>query len=137
MLLGKVIGIGGEEVTVWERQNWDQGIAVFTNVIICTSWFLFTRLFYAREPASYRQAIDEFSQRVETPVDYATDETEAPTDDRQSWLIGWLCLPYGAVVVLMMLIPNPWLGRAAFAFSGGVVMLIGWALVRQARPSSV
>jgi len=66
-------------------------------------------------------------------VDYAREETAAATDDKQSWLIGWLCLPYGAVVTLMALIPNPPVGRVAFLFCGGVVMLVGWLLVKQAR----
>ncbi len=132
----ETFGMGGSDLTTWEKQNWDQGVAVFSNVIICTAWFLFTRFFYAREPAVYREAIEEFSRRIETPVEYAKDEIEAPTDDRQSWLIGWLCLPYGAIVMLMALIPNPWLGRAGFAFSGAVVALVGWLLVRQAKPAA-
>ncbi len=127
-----VFGSAGDPTT-WERQNWDQGVAVFTNVVVCTSWFLFTRFFYPRSTPEYRAAIDEFSRRIEAPVEYHKEEIEAPTDDRQSWLIGWLCLPYGAVVSLMALIPNPISGRIAFLFCGSVVMLVGWALVRQAR----
>jgi Na+/proline symporter len=127
-------GIEPGAVNSWEKQNWDQGVAVFANVVICTSWFLFTRFFYAREPEAYRASIDTFSERIEKPVHYAVDETEAPTDDRQSWLIGWLCVPYGVVVMLLALIPNPMAGRIGFLFAGGVVACVGWALVRQSRP---
>jgi hypothetical protein len=38
-----------------------------------------------------------------------------------------------AVVALMGLIPNPPSGRLAFVFCGGVFMLVGGLLVKQAR----
>lgn len=121
-----------DDVTTWERQNWEQGIGVFTILGAGLAWFLFARLFYRHESAKQKAAIDQFCHNLATPVDYAREEAVA-TDDKQSWLIGWLCLPYGAVVTLMALIPNPPVGRLAFVFCGGVVMLVGWLLVRQAR----
>ena len=69
-------------------------------------------------------------------MDYAKEEGAANTDDKQSWLIGWLCLPYGAVVALMALFPNPMSGRLGFLFCGGVVILVGWMLVKQSRRTS-
>jgi Na+/proline symporter len=125
---------GGHAVTSnWERQNWEQGIGVFTILSAGLAWFLFTKLFYRHESSAQQAAIEQFCTNLATPVDYAKEETAAATDDKQSWLIGWLCLPYGAVVTLMALIPNPPVGRAAFVFCGGVVMLVGWLLVKQAR----
>lgn len=121
-----------DDVTTWERQNWEQGIGVFTILGAGLAWFLFARLFYRHESAEQKAAIDQFCHNLATPVDYAREEAAA-TDDKQSWLIGWLCLPYGAVVSLMAFIPNPPVGRLAFVFCGGVVMLVGWLLVRQAR----
>lgn len=123
-------GVG--DVTTWERQNWEQGAGVFTIMAAALAWFLFARLFYARDSVAQRESIDRFCRNLATPVDYAKEEIPA-TDDRQSWLIGWLCLPYGAVVAMMALIPNPPAGRLAFVFCGAVVMLVGWLLVRQAR----
>jgi len=128
----ETFGVTGEANT-WEGQNWDQGVAVFTNVFVCTGWFLFTRNFYGRESPAYQASIEDFSKRIETPVNYATDETAPANDDRQSLLMGWLCMPYGAFVCLMALIPNPLIGRLSFLFCGGVVAIVGWALVRQSR----
>jgi Na+/proline symporter len=128
----RVFGVA-DGTTNWERQNWEQGIGLFTILGAGLAWFLFTKLFYAREQPEQRASIEEFCRRLATPVDYAKEESAAATDDKQSWLIGWLCLPYGAVVCLMALIPNPAVGRLAFLFCGGVVMLIGWLLVKQAR----
>ena len=118
--------------TTWERQNWEQGIGVFTIFAAGLAWFLFARLFYGHENVAQKAAIEKFCHNLATPVDFVKEEGVA-TDDRQSWLIGWLCLPYGAVVVLMAFIPNPLVGRLAFVFCGGVVVLIGWLLVRQSR----
>ncbi len=120
--------------TNWERQNWEQGIGVFTILAAGLAWFLFARLFYRHENSAQKAAIEQFCHNLATPVDFAREEGVA-TDDKQSWLIGWLCLPYGAVVMLMALIPNPLVGRLAFVFCGGVVVLIGWLLVRQSRPT--
>jgi SSS family solute:Na+ symporter len=122
-----------DDVTHWERQNWEQGIGVFTILGAGLAWFLFTKLFYRYETPANKAEIERYCTNLATPVDYAKEEKSAATDDKQSWLIGWLCLPYGAVVVLMALIPNPLVGRLSFVFCGGVVMLIGWALVKQAR----
>jgi Na+/proline symporter len=118
--------------TTWERQNWEQGIGVFTIFAAGLAWFLFARLFYGHENVAQKAAIEKFCHNLATPVDFVKEEGVA-TDDKQSWLIGWLCLPYGAVVVFMAFIPNPLVGRLAFVFCGGVVVLIGWLLVRQAR----
>jgi Na+/proline symporter len=122
-----------DSTTNWERQNWEQGIGVFTILGAGVAWFAFTKLFYRHESAGQKAAIDTFCHNLATPVDYEKEESAAPTDDKQSWLIGWLCIPYGAFVVLLALIPNPMVGRLAFVFCGGVVSLIGWMLVRAAR----
>jgi Na+/proline symporter len=125
------------DVTNWERQNWEQGIGVFTILGAGIVWFLFTKLFYRHESPAQKAAIERFCINLATPVDYAKEEISAANDDKQSWLIGWLCLPYGAAVTLMALIPNPLLGRLAFVFCGGVVILVGWLLVKQSRRPAV
>jgi solute:Na+ symporter, SSS family len=117
----------------WERQNWEQAIAVFATITVGVAWFCFSRLFYGRSPAPYRASVEEFSRNVERPVDYDLEEAAPATDDKQSWLIGWLCLPYGAVICLMALIPNPVSGRLAFIFCGIVLGLIGISLIAQSK----
>jgi hypothetical protein len=97
------------------------------------AWFMFAGLFYKTETPAQKAAIEQFCHNLATPVEYSKEEAAAATDDKQSWIIGWLCIPYGAVVCLMALIPNPWLGRLSFLFCGGVVMVIGAMLVKQAR----
>jgi SSS family solute:Na+ symporter len=117
----------------WERQNWDQAIGVGLIVVAGTAWFCWSRRFYRHESAAYKSAIDAFSRQIELPVGPDHAAAPAATEDRQSGLIGWLCLPYGAAICLLALIPNPTSGRLAFIFCGGVLLLIGGALVRQSR----
>jgi solute:Na+ symporter, SSS family len=125
-----------DSTTTWERQNWEQGIGVFTILGAGIVWFSLTKLFYRHESAEQKASIDNFCRNLATPVDYDKEESAASTDDKQSWLIGWLCIPYGVFVCLLALIPNPTIGRLAFVFCGGVVTLIGSMLVRAARPKS-
>ncbi|WP_221029084.1 sodium:solute symporter family transporter [Actomonas aquatica] len=124
-------------VTAFERQNWEQGIGVFTITTAGVLWFLFTRRFYNRAPAAQREEIERFCTNIDTPVDYAREESAPASDDRQARLMGWLCIPYGSIVVLMALIPNPTIGRLAFIFCGATVITIGTLLVRfsRARPT--
>ncbi len=120
-------------INTWERQNWEQGIGVFTITGAGIIWFLFCRRFYDRQSAEMKEQIEEFSRKLDKPVDYDAEEAAPATDDRQSRMMGWLCIPYGSVVILMSLIPNPLLGRFAFIFCGLTVIAIGTLLVRQSR----
>jgi SSS family solute:Na+ symporter len=52
---------------------------------------------------------------------------------RQEALIGKLCIAYGAFVTVLMLIPNPLLGRLSFLVCGGIVLLIGIGLLRKSH----
>jgi hypothetical protein len=117
----------------WEGQNWNQAVAALMIIGVCTAWFCFTRFFYNRESGAYKGMIEEFSRNIETPVNFDREEPGAATDDKQSRLIGWLCIPYGALICLLALVPNPPAGRLAFVFCGGLVVLVGTALVRQSR----
>lgn len=122
-------------INTWERQNWEQGIGVFTITGAGLLWFLFTKQFYRRQSPAQISQIEAFAKNLDTPVDYATEESAPATDNKQAGLMGRLCIPYGIVVVLMALIPNPLTGRIAFLFCGGTVIAIGTLLVRHARPA--
>jgi Na+/proline symporter len=126
----RVFGVHGQP-NGWERQNWEQAIAVATNIGAGVGWFCLSKCFYRRTSESYRAGIEAFSRQIELPVDYEREEGAQATDDRQSWLIGWLCLPYGGVIGLLALIPNPFGGRLAFVFCAVVMILIGIALIRK------
>jgi SSS family solute:Na+ symporter len=113
-------------------EYWEQGIATLLNLVVCTAWFFGTKWFWDRSSPAYQARVTEFFANMHRPVDFAREEG-ANSDARQSSLIGWLCLSYGAFVCLLALIPNPLTGRLAFLFCGGLVGLIGFVLVRSSK----
>jgi SSS family solute:Na+ symporter len=116
------------------REYWRQGIQLLGNVALGVGWFSFSALFWRRSPAAHRAAVEEFIVRFDTPIDFVREEgAGAANDARQSSVVGWLCLTYGTFVALLAFIPNPGTGRAAFVFCGGLVALVGGALVLSSR----
>jgi Na+/proline symporter len=117
--------------------HWEQPTAVFslgvvTNVVVGTIWFLATSLWYRRQPAAYHEQVDAFFTTLKTPIDFACEQGGA-TDGAQLRLMGRLGVAYGGFVLLLVLIPNPPLGRAAFGFVGAVIGGVGAWLLRTAR----
>lgn len=117
------------------REYWIQGFQFFANVALASAWFVGTKLFWNRCRPEYRAQVEAFFAKMNTPVDFAREEgADAANDERQSSTVGWLSLAYGVFVCLLALIPNSLVGRLAFLGCGGVVLLIGGALILAARP---
>ncbi len=118
------------------KEYWIQGFQFFANVTLASTWFIGTKLFWNRCTPAYRAQVGEFFTRMNTPVDFVREEgAAAANDERQSACVGWLSLAYGAFVCLLAFIPNPLIGRLAFLACGGVVLVIGGALVLSSRRS--
>jgi hypothetical protein len=73
--------------------------------------------------------VDSFFTKMHTPVDFEREQG-AGSDNVQAKVMGMLCLVYGGFITLLMVIPNPWTGRLAFAFCGLIMFGIGWVLWR-------
>lgn len=121
------------------REYWRQGIQLFGNVALGTTWFLFTTLFWRASPAAHRAGVENFLTRLDTPIDFNREEgAAAANDSRQAAAVGWLSLTYGSFVLLLAVIPNPLNGRLAFLGCGGLVVTVGLALIfisrRPAQP---
>jgi SSS family solute:Na+ symporter len=116
------------------REYWVQGFQFFANVVLASTWFIGTKLFWSRCTPAYRAQVDAFFSQMGTPVDFNREEGAASANDnQQSSAVGWLSLAYGVFVSLLALIPNPLVGRLAFLGCGGVVLLIGGMLIRSSR----
>jgi solute:Na+ symporter, SSS family len=122
----------GWQMNTRESRDWPYAIGTFTNVAIGCGWFFLTFLFAKKRPAEEKQRVDEFFQRMHTPVDFE-QEQGVGSDNLQARVMGMLCLIYGGFILLLMLIPNPVGGRLAFAFCGLMVAGIGWALLAASR----
>jgi Na+/proline symporter len=107
----------------------------FTNLItvpLTTLVFFLSRYAYKRadsppSKARYDKDLDEFSRRVDTPVDFES-EVGGDNSGHQAILIGTMCMGYGCSMALAVLIPNTPLERvvifccAAAMFSLGSIM---------------
>jgi SSS family solute:Na+ symporter len=103
---------------------------------VCTAWFFGTTLFYRSSPEAYRKQLDDFFDRLKTPVDAAASE-EKREDQAIGGSIGKLCVVYGTFVAALSAIPNPPWGRLCFVACGGVMIGIGgivWIASRTRRP---
>ena len=128
----------GKPLDAASREYWVQGFQFFANVMLASAGFIGTKLFWNHCSPEYRAQVGEFFTRMNTPVDFAREEgAAAANDERQSSTVGWLSVAYGVFVCLLALIPNSAVGRAAFLGCGGVVLLIGAALILSSRRTPV
>ena len=100
--------------------------------IVCIGWFFFTSLFYESSSPEYKARVDEFFQRLETPIEGLTEE-QVKENHKVVGSIGTLCMIFGVFVLLLLLVPNEGVKRLGFLFSGGTVFGVGWLLRRVAK----
>lgn len=113
-----------EEVTQYYLFATVAGVSV-----VCVGWFFFTSLFYERSPIDYRERVEEFFQRLKTPVGDLTAE-QVKENHKVVGAIGTLCMVFGSFILLLLLVPNQNLKRLAFIFCGGTIFTVGWLLRR-------
>jgi len=99
-------------------------------VLVGSTWYFFTSLFYKKAPAAEQERIGHFFTNLHTPVDKHGVEGVQTSIYK---LLGALCLVYGAFILLLMAIPNRPTGRLAFLFCGGVMFSVGWVLFKIGR----
>ena len=100
--------------------------------MVGSSWFLFTMLFYKRSPEAFRNRVERFFVAMRTPIDFEKEVGESK-DSAQSRVLAILCFVYGGFVTVLVLIPNPLAGRAAFLFCGGLIAGVGALLFRASK----
>jgi Na+/proline symporter len=104
----------------------------FGVIAVSVAWYFFTSLFYESSPAKYKANLEEFFGRLQKPIEGMTVE-QVRENTKVVGAIGWLCMIFGAFVVLMILVPNEGLKRLAFLFSGGCIFSVGWLLRNVAK----
>lgn len=116
------------------REYWVQGFQFFANVVLASTWFYATKLFWKHTDPARRSQIETFFTRMNTPVDFNREEgAESANDQRQQSAVGWLSLAYAGFVLLLALIPNSLGGRLAFVGCAALVGVVGIVLVLQSR----
>ena len=116
------------------REYWSEAIEMFGNFVVCSGWFIATKLFWSSASPEHRARVTAFFQQLNTPVDFAREQGAASANDQhQQTVIGWLCFCYAGFLALLAVIPNPPAGRITFLGCAAIVMLIGAGLLRAAR----
>ncbi|HKK17560.1 MAG TPA: hypothetical protein VJ952_02670, partial [Opitutales bacterium] len=125
-------GLIGRNLSGREEGDYIYIISVLLNVGLVTGWFFFTKRFYRGYSEARQKEVDQFWTDIHRPVE--ADETTAELDGPQCRIIGWMATVFGAfMTLLMIIIPNDLAGRGAFFFCGGVLLLIGFLLLRSAK----
>lgn len=108
-------------------------VGIFSNLIVGVGWFFIACALDKRLSARREQEVQSFFEDIDAPV--VEGDRDAGKDDPgiQITLISRVALAYGAFMLLMALIPNPWTGRAAFIFCGLSLIGIARLLKRGAR----
>jgi solute:Na+ symporter, SSS family len=124
--------IGSDAFNKREADDWGQLAGIFANLTTGSLWFVGTTLFASSRSTREVERVDHFFKKMHAPVDFDREEGAqgGGSDRMQAGVMGMLCLIYGAFIALLALLPNPWSGRVAFLFCGGVMLVIGWLLRR-------
>ncbi|MBB6429177.1 sodium:solute symporter family transporter [Algisphaera agarilytica] len=121
-------------------------IIAYTSVISSTLvWFVATRFFWNLTTEAFKLEVDRFFADMNIPIGEHPEDApaEAPgadlalvTEDRdrdQYTLIGWMTVAYGVIITAGIVIPNDLNDRLLFALSGGIITLVGAALLWQRK----
>jgi SSS family transporter len=111
----------------------DMKLAVTTGAIFfsCTAWFFFTMIFHKYSSKEYIKQVDDFMEEMNTPINRSAEhEPDYEGDSRQYAVLANLCLAYGGLTLLLLLVPNELKARMLVLICGGVVVLIGLLLRR-------
>jgi hypothetical protein len=106
---------------------WDFLSGTLVNIAVGCAWFCGSCLFADARPIDEKDRVNAFFKTLQTPVDFEKEEGPG-SDNLQAKVMGILCMIYGGFILLLILIPNPWTGRIAFAFCGLMMLGIGIGL---------
>src|SRR5690606_34321249 len=87
-----------------------------------------------RIPPSRMAEINEFFATMKRPIEPAIEVVEQ-TNSQGTLGIGRMCLVYSGFIALLVLLPNPLNGRLAILFCATFVGLVGYGMIRAARPA--
>jgi SSS family transporter len=125
---------GGVPLDAAGREYWRQGVELIGNITVCSLWFIGTALFWRRSSSEHRERVTGFFTRLEQPVDFDREEgASAANDVRQLRVTGWLCAAYGAMLLVLIAVPNSGEGRLAFAGCAALVLGVATTMIWHAR----
>ncbi|PTX95805.1 hypothetical protein [Opitutus sp. ER46] len=127
----QLIGEPARALTAGERADLLLVVTALGTSLVGVSVFLGSMLFYRRTSRAEHARIDALFAKLREPVPPAADADIS--DEPVYRLLGALCMVYGGFILLLMLIPNPVVGRLCFLFVGTVIGSVGVVLHRVAN----
>ena len=109
-------------------ETWSFQQKVFVNLTVGIVVYLLTMPFWNRTPEVYKRQAQDFFDRMLTPVDFEK-EIGIPNDLRQLKIIGSFAAVIGGVICMLVLLPNPLIGRLGILFVGGFVLAVGGVFI--------
>jgi solute:Na+ symporter, SSS family len=122
----QLIGREAQVLTGGERSDLLLIVTVLGTSVTGVLTFFASSLFYKTSSPAHRKRTEGFFAQLRLPVKPALDADIS--DEPVYRLLGTLCMVYGVFILLLMLIPNPLLGRMCFLFVGGVITVVGTSL---------
>ncbi|MFA5689842.1 MAG: hypothetical protein WC959_12000 [Kiritimatiellales bacterium] len=104
----------------------------FMVVLFSVSAYLIAALFYKRSPQEYKERCEEFYRRMHTPINFEK-EVGSANDSFQLRIIGRLSAATGALLMLLLLVPNDLSGRLCIFSVCGFILLVGLVMVLAAK----
>ena len=102
-------------------------------VALCSlAAYLVSTRFYRSSPQEYKDRCIEFYSRMSRPVDFEKEVGDA-SDSYQLKTIGILSMVTGALLFLLLLVPNELFGRLCILSVGGFILLVGLAMLIAAK----
>lgn len=109
-------------------------LGVVLHGVITTPFYFFSKLFYKGYSKERQEEVDLFFHNTHTPVVVDEEDEEVIKSDRnQRKTLGGLLSAAGAMIMLMVLIPNEGISRLVFIAVGAVVLAVGLLLMYSAR----
>ena len=125
--LEHVMNWTSQPLTIREQSDWKLLEGVLVNTLVGSAWFLGTCLFGKKRSAEETQRVNAFFEQISQPVNFEK-EIGAGNDAQQYRTLGLLCLIYGSVISLLVLIPNTLPGRIGMVFCAGFMLGTGLVL---------
>ncbi|WED23541.1 Na+:solute symporter [Vibrio sp. JC009] len=120
---------GLEELTKREWSDIKVAIGLIGHISLTGGFFLLSTLFYKPLEEHRQKDVDKFFSNLETPL-VAESTAQKKLDNKQREMLGRLIAIAGLGIMLMVLLPNPMLGRFIFILCGAIVGGVGLLLMK-------
>ena len=114
--------------------DWSFGSRVFGILLVGTSSFFLSKLFWKKTPEKTKADIANFYETMNRPVDTEA-EGVGSEDVGQLKMVGMMAMVVGAGLMVVVLFPNTLGARGIIAATAGSIFLIGWLMNRAGRKS--